>query len=71
MNKVMMLALGVALLAVRAVPAVETSHAGEYCMKHCNVTQLKAEVKSLEKAIAADKAAIQSSGGGEKLSTLM
>ena len=70
MNKSIMLALGVALLTVRPVMAAEGQHAGDFCLKHCNVTQLKAEVKSLEKAVAADKAALKSPGGGEKLATL-
>ena len=70
MNKAIMLAFGAAFLVVRPVLAVEVQHAGDFCMKHCNVTQLKAEVKSLEKTIAADKAALKSPGGSEKLATL-
>ena len=70
MNKSIMLALGLALLAVRPLMAADGQHAGDFCMKHCTVSQLKAEVKSLEKSIAADKAALKSPGSAEKLATL-
>ncbi len=65
--------LGVALLAGWPLMAAEdhSKMSAEYCTKHCNATQLRKEVKSLETAIAADRAAIKSGGSGEKVATLM
>lgn len=65
--------IGMALLTGGQLMADE-GHAkmgSEFCAKHCSATQLKAEVTSLEKKIAADRVALKSSGGGEKLATLM
>ncbi len=65
--------LGMALLAGWPLMAAEdhSKMTGDYCAKHCNGMQLSKEIKALEKEIAADKAALKSTGTGEKPATLM
>ena len=68
-KRIIMGVIGMALSAHWPVFAAE--HAGGvYCAKHCNAMQLSKEVKALETEIAADKAALKSQGGAEKIATL-
>lgn len=48
---------GLMLVASVPVRAAETRMDSQYCAKHCNAVELRKEVKSMEKIVAADKAA--------------
>ncbi len=84
MKKTTIALMGLALLSGGTLMAAEQGMEGmnhgdkamhmkmsdEYCTKHCNAMEISKQVKDLEKAVEADKAALNKSGGSDKILTL-